>query len=185
MTTTPTASVEAKKIEPPGPNPPQAHTDPQEVKLALEATDKNPEPYPDGEPIAVTQRRRADLLERAGIKDTQEVAEGKPPGSADASGAPSVVTAPMASGTPEVGQILSATLGTWNAMEEGPHNYAFRWFSDDAAIPDATGQSLLISEEDVGHKLSCVVTASNAHGDASSRSNALGPVVKAAKGGKK
>jgi len=82
--------------------------------------------------------------------------------------------APVVSGTPTVGQILTTTNGTWS---NSPTGYAYQWKRDATNISGATANSYTLVTADVGAMMSCVVTATNTFGSASTASNALGPVL--------
>ncbi len=85
-----------------------------------------------------------------------------PPPSAPTSTAP-----PIVSGTPQQGQMLTASTGTWSGS---PTSYAYQWRRCDAggsncaAITAATSSVYLVQPADVGGRLVARVTASNAGG---------------------
>ena len=60
----------------------------------------------------------------------------------------------------QAGDALSCTMGEWDGE---PSEYAYAWHSDGVAS-GATGADYTVVEEDAGHTLACVVTASNALG---------------------
>ena len=60
----------------------------------------------------------------------------------------------------QTGDVLSCTMGNWDGE---PDSYAYAWHSDGVAN-GATGADHTITEEDAGHTLACVVTATNALG---------------------
>lgn len=117
---------------------------------------------PDGSTVAV-----APLTEPAGGTVT-------PPA------APVNTAPPAISGTPEEGQALTASTGTWS---NSPTAYAFQWRRCDAtgascaAIAGATGQSYAAGAADVGTTLRVAVTASNTGGSATAESSATASVV--------
>jgi Concanavalin A-like lectin/glucanases superfamily len=84
--------------------------------------------------------------------------------------------APAISGTPQAGQTLTASTGTWTGTQ--PITYTYQWQSCDSsgsncsAIAGATNPSYTAGAADVGHTLSVRVTASNSVGNASSTSSA-------------
>jgi hypothetical protein len=78
---------------------------------------------------------------------------------------------PVASGTAAVGSSLSCSTGSWNG-KPAP-TFSYRWLRDGSAIAGATTSSYTVQTADEGHALSCVVTASNEAGSASSTSNAV------------
>lgn len=85
--------------------------------------------------------------------------------------APTNATAPVASGTPAVGQGLACSAGTW-AGDPTP-TFAYQWLSDGAPISAATAPAYTVQSTDQGHALSCRVTATNTGGATSAQSNAL------------
>lgn len=83
--------------------------------------------------------------------------------------------APVLSGTPEVGQTLSVTNGTWTS--QSAVTYAYAWYADSAVIAGATAATYELTASEDGATITVVVTATNANGSASETSNALGPVT--------
>ncbi|GAA4708699.1 hypothetical protein GCM10023349_29350 [Nocardioides conyzicola] len=90
---------------------------------------------------------------------TRWMADTKPP---SAPGTPSNAEAPTVSGDPVVGAELSCSTGAWTGA---PTSYAQTWLRDDEPIAGATGATYVVTAEDLGTELSCVVTATNAVGD--------------------
>lgn len=90
-----------------------------------------------------------------------------------AAGAPVSTSPPTISGTPQVGQTLTAGTGAWTG---GPASFAFQWQRCDASgvscvdIGGATGGTYVVGSADVGSTLRVVVTATNAAGSASASS---------------
>lgn len=89
--------------------------------------------------------------------------------------APVNTVAPVASGTPAVGETLSTTNGTWTG-NPAP-TFTYQWFVDSTIVPGATSSSYVVQAGDVGFNVFCRVTATNTQGSASADSNSLGPVV--------
>jgi concanavalin A-like lectin/glucanase superfamily protein len=90
---------------------------------------------------------------------------------------PPVNTAPPAiSGTPQSGQTLTASTGTWTGTQ--PIGYAYQWQRCDTTgagcspVSGAVGSTYAVTSADVGSTLRVVVTATNATGSASSTSAA-------------
>lgn len=87
--------------------------------------------------------------------------------------------APVASGTPEVGQTLSCTTGTWNPTG----SFTYQWQYNDGSwnnIAGATSSTWVVDVSgavDVGDSIRCQVTATNAGGNDTADSNTLGPVT--------
>jgi hypothetical protein len=95
--------------------------------------------------------------------------------------APPVNTvAPVASGSPVVGQTLSVTDGTWTG--DAPITFTYQWQRDGGDIGGATANTYLLTAADVGAMIRCVVTGTNAAGNSDANSNALGPVTAAGGG---
>jgi hypothetical protein len=92
-------------------------------------------------------------------------------------------TRPSISGTPQAGQALTASTGTWTGS---PTSYAYRWqrcASTGTACSDVagvTGRTYLLVAADVGSRMRVVVTASNGGGSSSASSDATLAVTAAA-----
>ena len=94
-----------------------------------------------------------------------------------AAAAPPVNTSPpIISGTPQDGQTLTASTGSWSGTQ--PITYGFQWQRCDSggancvAIAGATGPTYLATSADVGRTLRVVVTATNSAGSAGATSAA-------------
>src|SRR3954468_2307556 len=93
---------------------------------------------------------------------------------AQAEYAPTNSAAPTISGTPQVGQTLTASTGTWNSQTTP--TYAYQWQRCDtagnncAAVTGATSQTYTVQVADVDHTLRVVVTATNPSGSGSATS---------------
>jgi len=80
---------------------------------------------------------------------------------------------PTVSGTPAVGQTLTASPGTWSGT---PTSFAYQWQRCDATgascatIAGATGQAYVVTDADAGATLRVAVTARNASGSATATS---------------
>ncbi len=80
---------------------------------------------------------------------------------------------PTVSGTPAIGQKLSAAAGSWTGS---PTSFAYQWQRCDAAgaactsIPGATGQTYAVAEVDLGSTLRVAVTARNSAGSVAATS---------------
>ncbi len=94
---------------------------------------------------------------------------------------PANTTPPAISGTPEQGQTLTASTGSWTGT---PTSYAYQWRRCDSAgagcndIAGATNQTYLLATSDVGATIRVRVTATNGGGSGSADS-APSPVVTA------
>lgn len=83
--------------------------------------------------------------------------------------------APVLSGTPEVGEVLTSTPGTWVGVT--PFTYTRRWLRDGEAISGATAASYTLVSADEGAEITVEVKATNSAGSGTALSNALGPVT--------
>jgi hypothetical protein len=88
---------------------------------------------------------------------------------------PGIKTAPTISGTPQVGDTLTANPGTWSG--DTPMTFTYRW-SD-----GTTGQTDTLPSADAGQNVSVTVTATNDAGNASATSASDGPVTSASSSG--
>jgi hypothetical protein len=95
---------------------------------------------------------------------------------------PKSTAPPTISGTPAVGQTLTASTGSWSGK---PTSFSHQWQRCDAAgtactpIVGATGQTYVVAEADTGATLQVAVTARNAVG-ARTASSAPTAVIQAA-----
>jgi hypothetical protein len=96
------------------------------------------------------------------------------PGAAQANYAPTNSAAPTISGTPQVGQTLTANPGTWNSSTTP--TFTYQWQRCDTAgnncgsIAGATAQTYTVQSADVNSTLRVVVTATNPSGSGSATS---------------
>lgn len=81
--------------------------------------------------------------------------------------APTVTASPTISGTVMLGSTLTCSTGTWS---NSPTSYSYEWLRDGSAISGATSSTYVAASADVGHHISCQVTAVNGEGSASSTS---------------
>lgn len=91
--------------------------------------------------------------------------------------APVNTVAPVASGTPTVGETLSVTDGTWTGTPV--ITFTYQWRRDAATIGGATNSTYLLVEADEAADIDCLVTGTNGFGNSSADSNDLGPVAPA------
>lgn len=81
--------------------------------------------------------------------------------------------APVISGTPLYGNVLSSTTGTWTS-DTGIISYLYQWTRNGVNISGATSSTYLITESDIGKELRCKVAATDLDGtSAYVNSNAL------------
>jgi hypothetical protein len=91
--------------------------------------------------------------------------------------APSNVSPPVISGTPQVGSTLTASNGTWTG---GPTGFADQWLSGGSPISGATSPTYTPITGDIGAMLAVTVTATNGVGSTPATSAAVGPVTSCA-----
>ena len=98
-------------------------------------------------------------------------ASGKGGPSLGATNSPPVGTAsPAVIGTPTVGSTLTCSQGTWF---NSPTSYAYQWKRDGTTIVGSTASTYVVVAGDLGHSLTCTVTATNAFGSTPATSNAV------------
>ena len=91
---------------------------------------------------------------------------------------PTNTALPSISGLLKIGQLLSASNGTWSGTT--PITYTYQWQlcnllgSDCSNIAKATGPSFLLGLLDIGLPLRVAVTATNVAGSTSATSNVTG-----------
>lgn len=69
---------------------------------------------------------------------------------------PENLGAPRITGTASPGETLSCSTGSWGPS---PASYAYAWRSDGSAIAAASAATYVVAAGDVGHTLTCAVTA--------------------------
>ena len=105
-----------------------------------------------------------------------------PVGPISANNAPANTAAPSISGTPQVGQTLTAAEGGW---ANAPTSYAYQWLRCDSAgdncgaIGGATAKTYVATSADRGSALRVRITAHNNRGDGTATSGATGLVLAA------
>lgn len=93
---------------------------------------------------------------------------------------PVATATPSVAGTPRVGRALTCLSGDWSAE---PTLFSWQWLLDGTAIPGATGRVYAATAADLGHQLSCRVSASNGMaGIATSPAVTVAPAQTAATG---
>jgi hypothetical protein len=96
--------------------------------------------------------------------------------------APVNTTPPTISGTPAVGQTLTASNGTWT---NAPTSYAYQWLrcngggNSCASVANGTQKTYTLVGADAGHTIRVRVTATNADGSASVESDQTATVAAA------
>jgi len=89
-------------------------------------------------------------------------------------GIPTALVNPVASGTPEVDEVLTTTDGTWQGLPEITITY--QWRRDEVNISGATSNTYTLVSADLDALVDCQVTATNSIRSVSVDSNDLGPV---------
>lgn len=96
---------------------------------------------------------------------------------------PRIVTAPAITGTPQDGQTLSASPGSWSPAADG---YSFQWYACNVAVTvcepvaGATAQTYGLGPGDVGRRFGVGVVATNAGGPSDEAFSEPTDVVRAA-----
>jgi hypothetical protein len=121
-----------------------------------------------------TMRVRVTATNADGASAPAESAQTGAVAAGSSSAAPKNTDRPIISGTPRVGQTLTADEGSWSG---NPTGYAFQWQRCDAdnivacvSVVGATGKTYLLHVGDLGYRLRVRVTAQNAKGSASATS---------------
>lgn len=83
---------------------------------------------------------------------------------------PVLLSAPTLQGTPQVGNLLVVTSGTWSNI---PTSYQYQVLRNGVAVTGATGDTYLLTALDAGASISWRVTATNAKGSTEATSNAV------------
>jgi hypothetical protein len=87
--------------------------------------------------------------------------------------------APVVTGTPASGQVLTCSTGSW--VGTSPITYAYQWYRSAVLISGETSNTYTVLSSDVGSALSCTVTATNSVGSTNASSNSLSvnPIIPA------
>jgi len=94
---------------------------------------------------------------------------------------PSIDVQPEVTGAIVVGSTLTCTPGTWNGSDT--IQYTYQWQRNgNINIPGATQNTYLLTSADLNNNIRCVVTATNAEGNAAASSNQIGPITAPALG---
>lgn len=91
--------------------------------------------------------------------------------------APSNTAVPEITGTPQVGETLTLSNGTWDG--DTPRTFSRVWKRDGADISGATATTYDLVAEDEGTTISATVTLTNNFGTASADAEGVGPVIPA------
>ena len=84
---------------------------------------------------------------------------------------PAADSAPSLSGTPQPGQVLTCANGSWSGST--PQSYAYQFLRDGTPAGVAGATTYTVDAADVGHGMSCRVTATNRAGTTSADSATL------------
>ncbi|BEP12591.1 hypothetical protein acdb102_09020 [Acidothermaceae bacterium B102] len=89
-------------------------------------------------------------------------------------GLPALTAPPTIAGTATVGQSVSCSTGTWTGS---PTSFVYQWQLDTQVLVGETSSSHAITAADVGHFLTCTVTATGAGGSTSATTAAVTPTA--------
>jgi hypothetical protein len=84
------------------------------------------------------------------------------------------LTPPQITGTPQAGQTLTCSDGTWSGRGM---TFSRGWSNDGTPIANAASPTYVPAAADVGHQIACTVTATDPDGTASASSAAVSPVA--------
>lgn len=90
--------------------------------------------------------------------------------------APVNTALPVISGTPQVGQTLSSSTGSWS---NSPTAYVYQWLRAGSPISGATSSTYVLQAADQGALISVQVIAANGGGSVAVTSGTVGPVAAA------
>jgi hypothetical protein len=90
-------------------------------------------------------------------------------------GSPYLLSAPVASGTAQVGETLSTTNGTWQGV--ATITFTYQWRRDAVNISGATSSTYVLVAADYTTDVDCVVTATNALGSANQDTNDISNIA--------
>jgi hypothetical protein len=127
--------------------------------------------------------RRLLVSVRASNSAGGSVAQASTPVVAPPAAAPVNTATPVVTGTPQEGQTLTASSGSWGGTE--PFSFAYQWYrcaangASCSPIIGATSATFALTKADVNLTVRVAVTARNAAGSRSSTSAAAGPVTAA------
>jgi hypothetical protein len=95
---------------------------------------------------------------------------------APAAGVPVNTVAPAitSDGSPQNGESVSCSQGTWT---NSPISFSYQWRRDGVNISSATLSTYTLQSADVGHAITCQVTATNVSGSSSATSAAITPTA--------
>jgi len=99
----------------------------------------------------------------------------------DGSTAVTSVSPPTITGTPNVGQVLTASTGSWN-LPADQLGFTYQWTSNGSAIASATAATYTLVSADVGKAIGVTVTAKSLSSSASGTAVALPVTAKAPDG---
>ncbi len=103
--------------------------------------------------------------QRVAIEEIMVVSASAP--SAGSINAPANTILPMIGGDPSLGCVAACSSGTWTNQ---PTSYSYQWQRDGSNIAGQTSPEHLVVAADVGHDISCIVTAGNLAGSAAANS---------------
>src|SRR5207245_7200105 len=108
--------------------------------------------------VTATNREGSASVRAASVVVPKERGEGRP----------KLLEAPTVSGEAKLGSSLQCSQGVWSGTPAPAFTYT--WLRDRSVIAPATSSTYTIVEADLGHTLTCEVTATNEEGSASAAS---------------
>ncbi len=93
-------------------------------------------------------------------------------GSALTNAAPVNTVLPAISGTPDVGNVLTSSTGTWTDTDGDGLSYAYQWRADSVAIAGATASSYTLTVAQAHASISVTVTATDGQGGSTAATSA-------------
>jgi hypothetical protein len=126
---------------------------------------------------AATSTLRAQIYIPSGVNVDFDDGSLGAPQTADAVYPPIATANPTVTGSTTVGSVMACSDASWDGAPDQPTSYSYAWLRDATPISGAGSSTYTTSQADVGHKLSCEITASNAAGSTTVASASVGPVT--------
>ncbi len=134
-------------------------------------------------PTATTDLRTQVYMFGEGNMDFDGAVLGAPQ-TAEAVYRPAATSNPtITGGTMTVGSVLTCSDGGWADESNEPTSFSYGWMRDGSPIADAEESTYTTTGSDIGHQLTCTVTASNAAGETTATSSPIGPIAATAGSG--
>ena len=126
---------------------------------------------------AATSSLRAQIYIPSGVNVDFDDGSLGAPQTANAVYVPIATTDPTVKGSIAVGSALACSNASWDGDADQPTSYTYAWLRDGTSISGAYSSTYTTSQPDVGNKLSCAITATNAAGRTTASSIPVGPVT--------